>query len=219
MKLDLTTIQVLKNFSLINQSLYFRTGSEQSTIAPTKTIFAKANLKQSFDLDFAIYDLPRFLSVVSLFKDPDIVFGEKSLQIISGSQKIQYTYADPESIVRPPDKNIKPPRSDIQFTLTPDIFASVMKATGALSVPEVGIIGKSGRIFISAFDHKNPTGDTYAYEIGETEKSFRVIFKAEYMKMIPSNYNVSISSDGIAYFKSDIVEYWITVEGSSSFNG
>ena len=57
MKLSDDTVQVLKNFSGINQSLQFKSGNTLKTISPLKTIFVEATVGESFPKEFALYDL------------------------------------------------------------------------------------------------------------------------------------------------------------------
>ena len=43
------------------------------------------------------------------------------------------------------------------------------------------------------------------------------IFKVENIKIIPGEYEVSISSKGISHFSGKEAEYWIAVEQTSTF--
>ena len=72
MKLDNDTLQVLKNFSAINKNIMFKPGNVIRTISSTKSVLAKATIKQEFDKGFAVYDLSRFIGTLSLFNDPEI---------------------------------------------------------------------------------------------------------------------------------------------------
>ena len=47
--------------------------------------------------------------------------------------------------------------------------------------------------------------------------AFKAIFKAENIKIIPGDYEVSISSKGISHFSGESVEYYIAVESNSTF--
>ena len=67
MKLSNGTINVLKNFSTINQNLVIKEGSDISTMSAMKNIVAKAKVEEAFTKEFAIYDLNEFLSALSLF--------------------------------------------------------------------------------------------------------------------------------------------------------
>ena len=88
MKLSARTLQILKNFASINKSIVFRKGNILSTISPNKEILARAQINETFDIECAIYELPRFLGTLSLFNDPDIQFDTNHLKIIDGKQKI-----------------------------------------------------------------------------------------------------------------------------------
>jgi hypothetical protein len=220
MKLDQRTLQVLKNFSGINPSILFRPGNVVKTVTPTKTILAKATLEQEFSNTFAIYDLNRFLSVLSLFDDPDLEMGENSVVIRSGRKKVNYVYADQNTIVAPKEgKEINFPSSDINFELTNEAYSDVTKALGVLRQPEIAVVGDGNTITLQTVNSKDPTSDVYSVEVGETDKTFNCIFKAENLRLLPDTYQVDIASAGISRFKSNDVEYFIAVEANSKFNG
>ena len=81
MKLSNETKEVLKNYSSINANLLVGAGDTISTMSQMKNIVSTSKLPDTFETDFAIYDLNEFLSALSLFKDPDLNFGEKSVKI------------------------------------------------------------------------------------------------------------------------------------------
>lgn len=218
MKFSQKTLKILKNFNNINQSIFFREGNNITTIAPSKNVFAKAKVVEDIPKNAAIYDLSRFLSVISLLDDPDIDFQDKQLVITKGESKIRYTYADERVIVKPPEKNIVLPSIDVQFTMTPEIYSSCIKAMSILGVPELVIAGSDGEITLQARDIKNPSGDSYSIALGETSKEFSVVFAAENLKMMVDTYEVSISEAGLGHFKSAELDYFIAVEESSTFN-
>ena len=74
MKLSNETVTVLKNFSTINQNLVIKPGNKISTMSAMKNIVAKATVEETFDREFAIYDLNSFLGELSLFDKPDLDF-------------------------------------------------------------------------------------------------------------------------------------------------
>ena len=67
MNLSEYTINVLKNYSQINPSVGFKPGNVIKTISPQKTVMTKATVDETFPSEGAIYDLNRFLGVLSLF--------------------------------------------------------------------------------------------------------------------------------------------------------
>jgi hypothetical protein len=217
MKIDVDTVNVLKNFAKINPSIVIQEGNVLKTISPTKTIMAKAKVKTEFNQRFAIYNLDRFISIVSTFTDPEFKFGDKSVDISDNNRKTHYVYADESTVTKAPDREINLPSVDVTFRLTNDNLRDVEKAAGILALPEIVVMGDGKNLYLQAADSKNPSGDVYSVQIGETDKAFKAIFKAENIKIIPGDYDVNISSRGISRFENNDVEYYIAVESSSTF--
>jgi|11_taG_2_1085331.scaffolds.fasta_scaffold02490_5 hypothetical protein len=217
MKLNTRTIQVLKNFASINPSIQFSEGSNLKTISPNKTMMAKAKLEDIIPSTFAIYDLSRFLGVVSLFEDPEYQIEERMVNIASPGRTVSYTFADPSTIITPPDREIVLEEPDVVFELKQEHFADIMKALGVMSFPDLVVVGEEGKVFLRATDTKNPSSDKYDIEVGSTDRTFTAVFKTENVKILPSSYTVSLSSKGISHFVSDDVEYWISLEANSIF--
>lgn len=217
MKIESNTINVLKNFASINNSIIINVGNKLETVSSTKTIKATAKVLTSFPRRFAMYNLNRFISTLSLFNDPDVDFGENSLTISDGDRSVQLTYSDESTIIKVPTRNIVLPSVDVSVTLTNENLKAVEKALGVLSVPEIIFTGKNGKVYIQAADTKNPSGDFYSIEIGQSDRNFHAIYKAENIKVLPGDYTVDISSAGISRFYNDEIEYFITVEQSSTF--
>lgn len=217
MKLNTRTIQVLKNFASINPSIQFSEGTNLKTISPNKTMMAKAKLEDIIPSTFAIYDLSRFLGVVSLFEDPEYQIEERMVNIASPGRTVSYTFADPSTIITPPDKEIVLEDPDVVFELKQENFAEIMKALGVMSFPDLVVAGEDGKVILRATDTKNPSSDKYDIEVGITDRTFTAVFKTENVKILPSSYTVSLSSKGISHFVSDDVEYWISLEANSDF--
>ncbi len=217
MKIDATTINVLKNFANINNSIVINIGNKLETISSSKTIKATAKVITNFPRRFAMYNLNKFISTMSLFNDPDVEFGETGLTISDGDRSVQLTYSDESTIIKIPNKNIVLPSIDVTVELANDNLKAVEKALGVLSVPEIIFAGKDGKVYLQAADSKNPSGDYYSIEIGQSDRTFRAIFKAENIKVLPGDYKVDICSKGISKFYNDDVEYFISVEQSSTF--
>ena len=57
MNLSNDTKEVLKNFSSINQNLMVNSGNVIGTMSAMKNIVAKATIPDTFQNEFAIYDL------------------------------------------------------------------------------------------------------------------------------------------------------------------
>ena len=57
MELSENTLQVLKNFSNINQNLMIRSGKTVKTISEARNVLSTAVVDVEFPQDFGIYDL------------------------------------------------------------------------------------------------------------------------------------------------------------------
>jgi hypothetical protein len=118
MKLSAETLTVLRNFASINQSILLKPGKTLATISPQKTVMAKATVEDEFPVQAGIYDLSKFLSVHSLYEDPDLQFSENFLAFVEGKSRAKYVYADPSMIITPPEKDVKLPSIDVEVELT-----------------------------------------------------------------------------------------------------
>ena len=68
-------------------------------------------------------------------------------------------------------------------------------------------------------DVNNSSTDEVGIEVGDTDKTFKVVFKHENLKLMRDDYHVQISSRGISHFKAKAIDiqYWIATESSSNF--
>lgn len=217
MKLSANTVNMLKNFASINPSIVIKDGCVISTIAPSKTIIARATITETFPTVVPIYNLNRFLNSLSNHEDPELEFGEKLVRIHDSNSYSDYHYADASVITVPPDKDIKLPSVDVTFKLTNKTVQKVVKAMGVLGLPEIAVVGNGTRIFLQAVDSKNSSADTFSIEVGETDKVFKAVFKSENIRIMEGDYSVEISSKMISKFTGVDVTYWIAVEATSVF--
>ena len=222
MKLDVNTLSILRNFAGINPSIVVKPGKVLTTIAPSKTIYARATVDPEFDKRFAIYDLSRFISAVTLFEEPNLSFGDAAVRISdSTSKSVQYKYASEDVIKHiPPDKEIKLPSIDVTFNLTDKIFREITKAASVLGLTTISVVGDGTNVTLQAEEIKSGVSesDNFSVNVGETDKTFKAVFKSEnLMKLIPGDYRVDISSKGISHFAGQGVEYFVAVEANSKF--
>lgn len=222
MKLSDTTKEILKNFSEINPNLLITPGKQIKTISTMKNILATAGVEEDFPQDIAIYDLSEFLGMLSLFSKPVFDFDEKLMTINEEgtSTKSKYFFADP-SILTTPQKDVKMPDTEVEFTLTETDLTKVKKAASMLQLPDIAIKSLGTDIMMSAIDKKNDTANTYDVKVGETDKKFEFHFKTEHFKILPGDYNVYISSKLISNFrhKTKTIQYWIALENTSKYEG
>ena len=217
MKFNNRTVQILRNFSTINEGLIFKTGNVIQTATVTKTIKARAKLNADVQKQFAVAELPKFLSALSLFEEPELDVTDTNVIIGSGTEKLKYTLAEPSLIRSPSEKEIELPSHDVQFELKNDILNRVMKALGIIGAPEIAITGDGEKVYLEVINTANPSSSTYKVEVGITDKRFQLIFLADNLKILPGDYTVDICKRGIAHFKSEDLEYWMPFEHTSTF--
>lgn len=214
MQISNETLNVLKNFSSINPSVLFKPGQTLRTISPQKTVMAAATITETVPSEAAVYDLSRFLATLGLFDKPEVEFGDNKFSISAGRSKLKYTYASPTMIISPPDKDIKLPDPELSVAIPWKTIDSVIRAAGVLSLGEVAFIANENKVTVSAIDSKNPTADSFDIVIKDDYDGapFTMVIRTDNLKLMPADYDVSLSSKGMAHFKSDTVQYWIAVE-------
>lgn len=218
MKLSKHTTEILKNYAHINGNLLLKAGNKLGTISEQKNIMASTPVTETFPSEFGIYDLNEFLAALSIFEDPELEFADKFVTIKQGNNHIKY-YASETANLTVPQKDIVFPEAEINFNLTAATLDLIRKTAGVLSAPDLAIVGENGKITAQVGQKKNATANSYDVDLGSTDKSFRVNLKVENLKMLPGNYDVSISSKRISRFQgtNDLV-YYVAVEADSAFN-
>ena len=220
MKLSDQTLNILKNFAGINNSILVKQGTQLRTISVAKNILAEASIDEDFPRDFAVYDLNQFLNGLSLHQDPDLDFSPDSyISIKEGKRRVKYFYADPNVIVSPPDKEITLPSEDVQFQLDSSALEKLLKAAAVYQLPDLSAVGEAGVVKLVVRDKKNDTSNEYAVVVGETDKEFSFNFKVENIKIIPGAYNVVVSQKLLSKFTNTSVDlkYYIALEPDSTF--
>ena len=103
-----------------------------------------------------------------------------------------------------------------------DVYINLDKISTILQLNDVYLKGckKTNKMFLCATNKKDDSSDDYSEEVGEgVINDFNVVIKKENLKIIPGDYDVSISSKGISHFKNANLdlEYWIALEPTSEY--
>ena len=224
MKLSEHTTSVLKNFASINQNLVIKEGKTISTMSAMKNIVAKAEVDEDFPREIAIYDLNEFLAALSLFNNPVLDFSENYVMITEEGKtgnSLKYFYSDP-SVVTTPSSEITMPETEVKFSLDSSDLSKVQRAASVIGSPDL-VLEKNGTgSYLTVKDKKNDTANNYSLDVdAEGNGEYNFFFKVENLKLLPTNYDVNVSSKNISYFKSqagNAVEYWIALEPESSYS-
>tara|TARA_A100001011_G_scaffold326925_1_gene350778 strand:- start:225 stop:902 length:678 start_codon:yes stop_codon:yes gene_type:complete len=223
MELNENTLNVLKNFSGINQNMLIQQGSTIKTISEARNVLATAVVEEEFPQPFGIYDLNEFIGVLGLVDTPRLKFAEEYVTIgdSTGRSKVKYFFS-PEETLTTPQKDINMPETEVKFTLTNDTLNKIKRAASTLGHDEVLITGKDGVLNLSVVESQNSTSNAFTIDIdGEfpAETSFNFILSISNLKILTGDYDVEISSKLISCFKhKDLnVKYWIALEKTSSY--
>ena len=210
MKLSEQTVNILKNFSTINQNILVKEGSQLRTMSTMKNILAEAPVTEDFPQDFGVYDLNEFLGVLTLVKGAEIEFGDSFLTVNGGKTKVRYFYSDPSILTTPPE-TFNAPECDVTFTVSQTVLANVLKASAVMQLPDVVL--SNGKIV--ATDLKNVTSNNFTEDL-DSSGDFEFHFKADNLKMIPGDYQVSASTTAqVSSWVGGEASYWIAMEAIS----
>ena len=222
MKLSDKTVNILKNFSSINQSILFKEGNKLRTISVMKNILAEAEIDEDIPKDFGIYDLNQFLNGLNLYSSPDLDFDNDGYVVIKeGRSRAKYFFADQNVIVTPPDKEINLPSEDVTFDLDNQQLDKLLKAAAVYQLPDLSVVGEAGVVKLVIRDKKNDTSNDFSIIVGETSSEFVFNFKVENIKIIPGTYEITVSQKLLAKFtnKNYDLTYYIALEPDSTFGG
>lgn len=221
MKFSNETLLLLKNFASINTNIIFKPGSMVSTISNAKNIFAKVDIKENIPNEFAIYDLNSLLAMLTLMENQNVDFGDKSLIVSSEKGKFEYFYSNPEIVTGAPSGEID--HDDVyKFRLLTEDIQMIMKAAAITGAPTISITSKDESVQLLVSDRKNDTASNFKKMLDSTKVEFDVFIAVENLKVIPSNYIVSVAKipNGKARFlhfrnEERDLQYWIACEPNS----
>jgi hypothetical protein len=224
MELSNNTLNILRNFSGINQNLLIKEGNTIKTISEAKNVLATAVVEEQFPQPFGIYDLNEFIGVLGLVDGPRLQFEDESVTVgdSTGRSKVRYFFS-PEETLTTPQKDINMPEAEVKFNLDSDTLNKVKKAAATRGHSEVSVSVKDGSLCLSVVESQNSTSNAFSIDIdGEfSTPNFSFVININNLKIIPGDYSVELSSKFISRFihKELNVQYWIALEKTSTFGG
>jgi hypothetical protein len=223
MKISKTTLKILKNFQNINRSLIVKSGNTLKTLSDAKTLYAIANVDETFP-DFAIYDLSKLLSIIELSVEPDYIFYDSYLQIVSDRQKTKYLFSEPSILnLTLPTKDICLPDILVEFMISQDDLVKIDKASNKLTLPDLVIrLNDDGELVAVVCDKKNSYANSYTILL-EQSKLYNAStipslnFKIESLKLLSGDYWVEISKAKLSKFTNQDIDltYFMALEEDS----
>lgn len=211
MRLSKETLNILKNFASINSNILIHPGNQIKTRAPSSNIYAIAKVQEDFDTTVSIWDLNKFLGIISMFNNPDLEFHDKYVDISNGRSTVKYFYAE-QSLLTVPTKDVKMPPVLFNFELEEKDLSEVLKAASILQVSDFKIVAGDGKIVLTVDDSNNNTMDSFALVIDEdySGPDYEGLIKVSEIKMLLGTYKVEITDTIISRFTNqshDLVYY------------
>lgn len=217
-------IEALKTLYNINQTVKILGGNTQlRTVNETKTIALITSLETAFPRTFCIYDLREFISVLSLFESPVLDFSNDKFVTVKstdGRQKLKYVDGAENLINSYFDKDFKLPSTDVTVSVTGQQLKAVMGAAQTLKLEYVGFRVNDGKIYLSAFDRNNGSGDDtngFSIEVGESDSTFDLFYKTDTLSVLDGDCEFEISSKKISKVQNGTKQFWISLDANSTY--
>lgn len=215
MKFSKGTESVLQSMASINPSLLFPANSNTLMVMDaSKSMFAKAEIKEKIEKGMAIYDVPQFLATLKMFGEYELEPQDDFavIKFPENKSKMRYVFAHPNVVGAPP-KELNMPEHQIQFILEEDILKSIWKVAASSGMQNFVVYGKGGdtevELKVSNFEASstNESNNEWSVSIPATVDptlgSFQVVFYINSLtKLIPRDYEVNLSSLKIGSFRA-----------------
>lgn len=216
MEISKRTIEILKNFASINQSIYYNPDDHANSLT-TKSVdgnmMARAEIEETFPAQFAIYNISDFLSALSMFDNPDLIFDTKFLTIRESGAKrggLKFYFCEPSLIVYPKNK-LKMPEVTHEFMITNEQLNRIEKSAKVLGLNDLVIFGDDDGVHAIVTDKKNVTSNDFEMTlVDKSSGTFEYSFTQSYWKFLQNDYRVIIHTKdtpkgkmGLAYFESE----------------
>lgn len=219
MKLSAETVAILKNFALINNSIFI----DESGVLKTKTpnasnIIGVARIDEELP-ELAVYSLDEFLGSMSLF-DPeniDFSFTDEYIKMAEGNMKINYRLSDPDHILTK-CKEAKMYDAfkdfDCTFKLSEQQLSSIQKAARILKADACCITMEDDEGTISLVNSELPMANSFELQITGTGSGEAKIF-VDNLIILNSNYTCNVASNKVVKFDSDDVPVYYMLATAS----
>lgn len=217
MKISSRTLNILKNFSSIHESIIIPPGNMVFT-GRGSDLSAIAKTEEEFPNEIRIHKLGSFIAAMGQFDGAEVDFQEKAAIIRSGRTRTTYKYASKE-IIR---FNAKPTSVEkLQSMAIPagnlktEDLTAIKKMAAALELKNISVIFDGQKLMMKV---GNKGRDGNAFEIGLSLKfdypeSFNCVFGMHKLIMLQDNYEVSIIPNKVIVFTGSIgVTYCVGFE-------
>lgn len=229
MKINKSTIDILKLFSSINQSILIQPGKYINTRSINNSVYAEATVEDEFEHKICLYTLDQMLGVLNNFKgdinmavDPEDEF---KLNIVHESGAKATLVMSPESKIVYPKKPIVFPPAVIEFELKSDVVSRLQAMSSTLKLNMLTFIKVDNKIVARLFYVDKSGGiseqETNSFDIvvGDTDYNgdFDLRFDMKNLAYIQGDTKVQMIK-GAGRFQCSDVTYVISMDKKFSMS-
>ncbi|AFN39518.1 sliding clamp protein [Aeromonas phage AS-yj] len=230
MKINKSTIEILKLFSSINPSILIQPGNYINTRTADGNIYAEATVEDTFEHKICLYAMDQLLGVINNFKgEMEMTVDNKdddlklNLKHESGAKAT--LIMSQESLIVYPKKPIVFPAAQIEFDLKADDISRLQAMGNTLKLNMLKFIKEDGKIVARLF-YVDKSGGVSEQEsnqfdvvIGETEYAgdFDLRFDMKHLSYLTGDTSVKCIR-GAAQFKCPQVTYVISMNKASTLS-
>lgn len=223
MQISKSTIDVLRNFADINDSILIKPGNRLVAFHNGGTVLANAKIEDEFTDKFGIYDLASFLSLTSLIDNPNIDTSNSGEYVtISGSgSEYRYFVADESLIKVPKQDELTLPSEDLTFELDEESLKRVLRAASIFILDTITIYSKDGKLRFGVSDPKQNNSDSFSVDIADYEgPELKLVISISKLTLMPGSYTVGVCHTGGRFMiqfthKDRDLRYWTAPESDS----
>lgn len=177
-----------------------------------------ANIEDDIPRDFAVHDLPKFVSLFTMMDDPELTFEDNYIIFKSGKKKAKIRYVAEHLIESDSTfftREIQMPSRDFTCEIDTKTLKMITDATSMFQAPQIAFTGDGEKVYLTTYNIRDPKSDKLEIEVGESEWKFNIIVDMLLVQFIKRDYQVSLSKRGLIEWKSDNITYYITASDKS----
>jgi hypothetical protein len=206
MEISQATIDIMKNFTTINNSIWLNEPQCMKTISIAENIIGIYDTEETFP-EWQLYNSVPFMSLVSLFglSKIDFDFGERAVVLKSPGTRATVVYDDIDIIPKLGDLKAsssykKYDDFSATFDLTTDKIGQIQKAANILGLPDMKVVMRDGKGLITINDDENPDSNLLKMAIvGEGDCEITMMVKN--LQLHTGDYSISVSSGVMSKFQ------------------
>lgn len=211
MKLSSFTVSVLKNFTGINQGLVINSGDVLRSMAKGGHIISSCQVDETFPVDCQLWNLPKFLQVISVLGEPEVDWKEDYCIIKTADTRLVYHYGEAAVTPVPPTEPIEM-EFDAEFDLPADKLQLVTRMSGIMSSKTLsfGMEDNNAQLIIDGSGES--TQNTFHIDVeGQISSPLEVKIDTDNLIMLSGiDYHVSVMESAVK-FESEAHNLWYLI--------